>query len=223
MTIPSIRARSAEVFSRIADAAVRADRNPEDIGVVAVAKGRSPGQVGEVSMAGIKHLGVYAADEFEEKCLRHRELFWHVLGAVDRPDLPRVAQSAAMVQSIDGLWVAGALDKAVRFASHSRSLDVLIEVQLTPNQHGSPQAQVVPLARFIANECEHLRFRGLSCRRPASLTPLSAYGGLRVLGDEVSEALDAPISVLSMGDSRDYEEAIALGATHVRLGRALFG
>jgi uncharacterized pyridoxal phosphate-containing UPF0001 family protein len=223
MTIPSIRARSAEVLSRVADAAAHAGRAPEDIQVIALANGRSPGQVSEVSMAGIKHLGVYAADEFEEKCLRHRELHWHLLGAVERPDLPRAAQSAALVHSIDGLWVAGALHKAVAFASHGRPLDILIEVQLTVNQHGSHQGQVVHLARFIANECGHLRLRGLSCRRPASLTPVAAYGGLRALGDEVSEALEEPISVLSMGDSRDYEEAIAHGATHVRLGRALFG
>lgn len=217
----------ASVRSRIARAAERAGRAPEQLTLVAVSKTWPHEDIRLAYEAGQRDFGENYAQELaakREALSDLTELRWHFIGALQSNKARLVVPGCVLVHAVDRASVAQALSR--RAVAAGVVAQVLVEVNVSGE--GS-KAGVTPrdadvLANAIAGY-DGLSLAGLMCV-PAADQPdevtRAAFRRLRELRDRL--AVDHPsLTRLSMGMSHDFELAIEEGATHVRVGSAIFG
>jgi pyridoxal phosphate enzyme (YggS family) len=213
----------AQIFERVARAAERARRSPSSVTIVAIAKQQPASAIAEAQRAGLSHFGESYVQEALPKiaALAGLPVTWHFVGKMQANKTRQVAESFDWVHTVDRLKIAERLNEhRSPFAS---PLNVLIQVNQgdEPQKSGARRQDVAELARAIA-ALPRLKLRGLMTLPPQSETPSHWFGALA----DLRAALESDGSVLdslSMGMSGDFEEAIAAGATHVRIGTAIFG
>ncbi len=229
MTRPETIARNLQtVRARIAAACERSGRRPESVTLIAVSKGHPAEAATAAYQAGISTLGENRVQEAEGKRSRcPTAIEWHLLGPLQSNKVNLAVDIFSAIHSLDRLKIARLLEH--RLGGQGKSMPAWIEVLLggEESKHGfDPERlaeQVAPLA-----ELEHLRVVGLMAVPPylqdsEQVRPF--FTRLRVLRDELfsrSEWSGRP-GYLSMGMSHDFEVAIEEGATHVRVGTAIFG
>ncbi len=222
--------RAARVRDEIAEAAVRAGRDPGDVTLVAVTKTRPIETVRAALAAGLRDLGENRVSELVEKSDavpgegQGGDVRWHLIGSLQRNKARDAAARADLFHALDSVRLADALDK--KAADAGRVLDVLVQVNVSGEdaKHGvAPEATAALLAH--AASLPHVRAVGLMgmaaiAESDAELERVvrPAFRRLRALFDA-----NAGLSVLSMGMSGDFPVAVEEGATHVRVGTALFG
>jgi pyridoxal phosphate enzyme (YggS family) len=228
----SISENIAVVRQRIAFAARRAGRNPDDIALMAVSKTQPPERIREAYNAGQRLFGENRVQEFSEKAgaladLRGAE--WHMIGHLQSNKAAKAVELFRAVDSVDSLKLAERLDAAAR--ALGRKLDVLIEINVGGEAAKSGVAPDSPALEELlaaAPRLEALAFRGLMTVPPFTDDPESARPYFRRL-HELRDAIAArklpaiAMEQLSMGMSHDFEVAIEEGSTCVRVGTAIFG
>ena len=213
----------AQIFERVARATERAGRSPNSVTIVAVGKQQPVSAIAAAQRAGISDFGESYVQEALSKisALGAAPITWHFVGRMQTNKTRQVAEAFGWVHTVDRLKVAERLSE--QRSPFATPLNVLIQV----NQGGEPQKSgarpddVAELARGIA-KLPRLTLRGLMTLPPQSGTPgrwFAELAALRARLESDGVALDS----LSMGMSADFEEAIAAGATHVRIGTAIFG
>jgi len=215
------------VRERIARAAERGGRRPDEITLVAVSKTFPPEAIRAAFDAGLRHFGENRVQEWESKrpSLAALDATWHLIGHLQSNKARRAAYLFHQIDSLDDLALAKRLDAAA--ASEGKLLPALIEVHLggEETKSGVSEAALPALAESIA-PFAHLDFIGLMTIPPffddAERVRLS-FRRLRELRDDLARRLGRNLPVLSMGMSHDFEVAIEEGATEIRLGTALFG
>jgi pyridoxal phosphate enzyme (YggS family) len=221
-----IAASLREVRQRIHRAALACGRDPASVRLVAVSKTKPEADLREAYAAGQRLFGENYAQEFiakAEALADLPDLEWHFVGHLQSNKAKYVARHAHLVHTVDSAALARELAKRVAAVGRP-SMRVLIEVNVggETQKHGVAPAQVTEVVDAIARE-PHLRLRGLMTIPPAD-DPAEArrvFESLRVLRDKLGGSSVLP--ELSMGMSGDLEEAIAAGATLVRVGTAIFG
>ncbi len=225
---PRIAANLAAVRERIAAAARRSGRRPDDVTLVAVTKYVGADEVRALVEAGCVQLGESRPQELWQKAeaLRDLDVRWHMVGHLQRNKVRRTLPLVCMIQSVDSPRLAAALDEAGR--ELGRRLPVLLEINVSGEaaKHGFDPAAVEPLLPELAGY-RSLEIRGLMCMAALEGGDAAArrdFAALRELRDRLRTACPAGITldVLSMGMSGDFEIAIEEGATIVRIGSALF-
>ena len=192
----------------------RAGRDPGEVTLVAVTKGRTAEECRAAVELGLDVLGENRVQEALGKMEEVPGATWHLIGHL-QTNKARHAGRFALIQSIDSLRLAEAL--AARGGAA-----VLVEVNVAreAQKHGADPAEAVALAALVA---ELLDLRGLMGMGPARGDPRPAFAELRRLRDEAEQRLGRALPILSMGMTEDMEAALAEGSTMVRVGRALFG
>jgi hypothetical protein len=212
--------RLAEVRRRIAETARAAGRDPDSITLVAVSKTNGADRVQELLDAGQRVFGENRVQEAEGKFptlkARHPDLELHLIGPLQTNKARDAVALFDVIQSVDRERLAAILAKEMERAG--RQLPCFIQV----NTGEEPQkAGVLPadLNAFIAKcrEAYKLPVVGLMCIPPVDEEPALHFALLAKM------AARNGLAQVSMGMSADYETAIKLGATHVRVGTALFG
>ena len=227
----------AHVRQRIADAARRSGRSPEDVTLLAVTKYVGDDMIADLVAAGCLDLGESRPQALWAKALvlgqrtgqqnaSAAKVRWHLVGHLQRNKIAQTLPLVSRIHSIDSLRLLKAIHDAA--ANQGRRVDALIEVNVSGDaaKHGFAPTDVVPaLATFTA--FDHVHVCGLMCmaaREGDLAIARQNFAALRALRDRL--AADKPDNVslddLSMGMSGDYEIAIEEGATIVRIGSALF-
>jgi len=221
----SIADRLAVVRARIAAAAEGAGRSPADVKLVAVSKTKPAEAIREAYAAGQRAFGENYAQELAAKAADLADLpgiEWHFIGHVQSNKAKVVARFAHMVHAIDSVAIARELGK--RASGRPLPLPSLVEVNVSgeAQKAGVSPAQLEDVGRAIRAE-PALVLRGLMTVPPAGNPDAAraAFVALARLRDLHGGAAIWP--ELSMGMSGDIEAAIALGATYVRVGTAIFG
>ena len=217
-----VRRNVEDVRSRIAAAATRSGRTPEDVSLIAVTKTVEPEQVRWAIEAGVRDLGENYVQDLRDKRDAIGAGTWHFIGTLQSSTAHRVADLADVVQTVAGERAARRL--AGRAARSGRTLDSLIEVDLTEGRTGVPATELAAFAGLVAS-LDGLRLIGLMTVPAIGETAEDArasFARLRGLRDEIREE-HPDVLALSMGMSLDYEVAVEEGATMVRIGTALFG
>jgi pyridoxal phosphate enzyme (YggS family) len=228
----SIADNLARVRQRIAEAARRASRRPEDIALMAVTKTFPPEIIRDAYAAGERLFGENRVQEFAEKAASLAdlpEIEFHLIGHLQSNKAGKAVQIFAGVDSLDSLHLAEKLNAAAE--KTGKRLPVLIEINVggeaakSGMAPGSPELEALLAAAPLL---EHLEFRGLMSIPPLTEDPQSArlyFRSLRELRDRIAtRKLPAVgMDVLSMGMSHDFEIAIEEGSTCVRVGTAIFG
>ena len=202
---------------------------PEHVELVAAGKTRSPAELQIVAEAGVRIIGHNYVQEAEAAiaAIGH-PVRWHMIGHLQRNKAKQAVELFDMVESVDSLRLAQALDRAA--AKAGKVLPVLIEVNSgrEPNKHGTMPEEVAELAKQLCAGCPQLRLKGLMTMGPF----LDAAESMRPFFRLTRELLEdlrkqelpgAELSTLSMGMSDSYAIAMEEGATRVRIGTLLFG
>jgi PLP dependent protein len=227
----SIAENIAQVRERIAAAARRAGRNPDEITLMGVSKTIPAERIREAYAAGLRVFGENRVQEAQEKiaALALPEIRWELIGHLQTNKANRAAELFARVQSVDSVRLAEAL--SARALALGKTLPILLEVNVAgeASKSGFAPEETLAAARTIAN-LPGLRPEGLMTIAPLVDEPEDVrqlFRALRELRDRLREAVplasDGGWPDLSMGMSDDYAVAIEEGATLIRLGRALFG
>jgi len=222
-----LEANLRAVRARIDAAAHAAGREPASVALMAVSKTWPAADVRALAALGQLDFGENRAQELLGKAaeLTDLPLRWHFIGQLQRNKAAAVARAGAVVHSVDRLRLADVLDRAGR--DLGRPVEVLVQVDLggaagdLATRGGAAPADVPALADAVADR-PGLRLRGLMAVAPRDEDPAPAFARLAALAERVRA--DHPGAVeLSAGMSGDLEEAVAAGATIVRVGTALFG
>ncbi len=223
----AIAANLERVRERIARAAARAGRQPEEITLIAVSKTFPADAIRAGHEAGLRHFGENRVQEFEAKqaALADLDATWHFIGRLQTNKARRAAHLFGRIDSLDSLSLARKLDAAA--AAEQKRLPVLIEVHMggEATKGGAAETDLPALAKGLV-ALPHLELLGLMAIPPYSDDPERVrpyFRKLRELRDTLRSRLEWPLPVLSMGMSHDFEVAIEEGATEIRVGTALFG
>ena len=212
-----IAARAALIRGRVAAVAGHPVR------LVGVSKRQSVEAMRAAVAAGVVDLGESYVQEWREKVPQVAGARWHFVGGLQRNKAKFLGAEVSLVHSVDSVRLGAALGNAAR--QHTRTIDVLVQVNLAGEQTKSGVApDEVPALLDALDGIEGVRPRGLMTL-PPNAGPVAArarFFELRRLRDALSTA-DRALPELSMGMSGDYEQAVAAGATLIRVGTALFG
>ena len=221
--------RVAAVRERIARAAERASRTPDEITLVAVSKTFPARAVQAAFAAGVRHFGENRVQEAEVKFtelgpLRDEGLVWHFIGHLQSNKARKAQALFDVVESVDSVELARRLSRAA--VESGRTLPVFLQVDLAGEEakFGIPEASVMG-ALGEMKELGGLQVEGLMTL-PPYLDPEGVrpnFRRLRALRDEARDAGLLHGAALSMGMSHDFETAVEEGATIVRVGSAIFG
>jgi len=229
MSAEKFRTNVAEVCERIADAARKAGRRPEEITLIAVSKTHPVEAIREAFLAGIRHFGANRVQEWEGKRGRVEDLpgQWHLIGHLQSNKASRAAKIFHAVDSVDDYALAQRLDRARRETAWAEKLRVLIEVRVAAEETKSGvERDLLPELAEKIGELGRLELAGLMCIPPYLVDAESVrpyFAELRELNAKLETRLAKKLPVLSMGMSHDFSVAIEEGATEVRVGTALFG
>lgn len=214
------------VTERIAAACRAADRDPAEVELVVVTKFFPASDVRLLAELGVTAVGENRHQEAAAKAAECRDLglSWHFIGGLQSNKAAAVATYADVVESIDRVKLVSGLNKGAHQRSHP--LDCLLQVSLDPPDQAEGRSGALPeelpaLADAVA-ERGMLRLRGLMAVAPLGADPGPAFDRLAAIAADFQERYPAA-DRLSAGMSDDLEYAVAVGATHVRLGRAVLG
>lgn len=223
MTGATVAERWREVRARVDRACEAAGRAPSEVTVIAVSKTQPAEAVREAAAAGATDFGENYAQELVAKRAACGDVRWHFIGRLQRNKAKLVAGQVALVHAVESVELAEELARRAGGVVQPVLLSVNLAGETTKG--GATAADAPGLARQIA-AVPGVRLDGLMTMPPPSDDPEAsrpAFLALRALRDQLVQQLGAPLPVLSMGMSGDFEVAIACGATHVRIGTAIFG
>lgn len=215
-----------EIHANIRGACARSGRDTADVTLIAVTKTFSAERVREAFDAGQSDVGENRLQEAESKIpLLPASLRWHYIGQLQRNKVRKVLPLFAMVHSIDSLRLAQYANQV------ARELGLFPQVFLQINHAGEESKAGFSLDELHAQwetllQLDRLEIVGLMTVPPAVDDPEESrpwFAALRDLRDELSCGMASPLPYLSMGMSGDYVVAIEEGATHIRVGSAIFG
>jgi pyridoxal phosphate enzyme (YggS family) len=218
------------VRERIARAATRAGRHPEEITLVAVSKTHPPDKVREAFVAGVRDFGENRVQEAEPKMaavadLRASGLRWHLVGHLQANKARKAAALFDRIHSLDDAALGFRLEKAS--AQLKRTLPLLVQVDLAgeKTKFGLDADRLFPALELLRG-LKSVRVEGLMAMPPYEEDPERVrpyFHRLRALRDRARQENLLLGSELSMGMSHDLEVAVEEGATLVRVGTAIFG
>lgn len=225
--------RLRRLDDRVAAACAAAGRARTEVSVVAVTKTFPPSDVALLAGLGVRDVGENRDQEAAAKWADCREagvvgLRWHFVGQLQTNKARSVARYADVVHSVDRVRLVTALDRAA--AEQGRRLDALVQVDL--DEYGEPGASGPGRGGIAASGAErvcaavagaeHLRLAGLMAVAPLDGDPSPAFERLAELNARLRASYPS-MTVVSAGMTADLEAAVAHGATHLRVGRALLG
>ena len=227
-TSRDVAARLAAVRQGIADACARSGRRAEEVVLVGASKVQPIAVLRAAWDAGLR---VFGENRVQEAAAKRPELpadiDWHLIGPLQTNKVRQALEIFSTVHSVDRPRIALALDREA--AARGRRLPVFLEVNLgdEASKHGFPAGDLAQAVHPLA-ALDHLEVLGLMAIPPLGGEPEASrpwFRRLRTLRDELARTPEwrGFPGLLSMGMSGDYAVAVEEGATHVRVGTALFG
>lgn len=219
MTDASPADRLAAVHAAIAGAAKLARRSPEDVTLIAVSKTHGPEAIEPLLGAGQRVFGENRVQEAAAKwpVLRDRfaDVELHLVGRLQSNKAEEAVALFDFIQSVDRPSLVAAIASAMDKTGRRPGCFVQVNIGDEPQKGGCSVAELPALLE----QCRGagLPLKGLMCIPPAEIEPAPYFALLSKLADRHG------LAGLSMGMSADYETAVTIGATHVRVGTALFG
>ncbi|WP_101845039.1 YggS family pyridoxal phosphate-dependent enzyme [Zhihengliuella sp. ISTPL4] len=217
-----LAARLSAIDEKIADAARAAGRSPAEITRIVVTKFHPASLVRDLHDLGVRAVGENRQQELTAKTaeLSALDLEWHFIGQGQTNKASAIRRGADVVHSVDRDRFADALHRA---AEADDVLDVLVQVNLTEDEGrgGVAPTSAVALAEHVL-ALPSLRLRGVMAVAPLDEDPAAAFARLRRIADDV-QTVAPDATWISAGMTGDFAEAVAAGATHLRIGSAITG
>ncbi len=223
----------ARVRDEIAASCRRAGRATEDVTLIGVTKSVDRAVADALIAAGVREIAENRVQDAVEKFGRRSPypplpegVRLHMIGNLQTNKARDVVDLFDLIHSVNRIALADALQR--ESARRGITRDVLLEVNTADDvaKQGAQSGMVLDLHGYVISKCENLRLIGLMTIAQQSDDPENArpaFHALRTLRDDLQRAVPShPLPILSMGMSNDFPIAIEEGATHIRVGRALF-
>lgn len=218
--------RLEAVQDRMSEAAARSGRSADEIALIGVSKTVGRSTVDHAYAIGLRHFGENRVHDCIEKFATPlpSDATLHEIGQLQSNKAKQAVRLFDVIHSIDRTSLVDALQKAA--AQAGRRVEVLIQVNVAGEaQKAGCEPEDVPALIEAINHSNQLDLRGLMTMAPLvddaeSVRP--CFSDLRELRDRTVQTLGIELPWLSMGMTNDFEVAIEEGATHVRVGRAIF-
>ena len=251
-TLTSVQERLTEVQGRIADAAAKAGRGPNDVLLVAVTKYAEPEQIRELLHHGHRDFGESRVQQLVQRAAMVEEYLgrlrtapgvaaahdastqgapdsarWHMIGRLQRNKVKKAVEHSRLIHSIDSLRLA----EEVQTIALRKDVGVDILLQVNSSGETVKQGVAIPAAIHVAEQIGtmvNVNLRGMMTMAPLNVNESE----LRLIFERTRECFDEirsagvageEFNILSMGMSGDFELAIEHGANMVRIGSAIFG
>lgn len=203
----------------MADAALRSGRTPDDITLVAVTKTVGLPEINALYALGVRDFGENRIESASPKVAEApQDICWHFIAPIQSRKVRPVVAMFSVVEAVDRVDIAEALQR--RCEEQGRTLEIMLEANVSgeASKHGfTPDTVMTAIARV--RSLDRLKLSGLMTMAPfGAPEPIlrDCFRGLKAL------AVSADLPKCSMGMSDDFEIAIEEGATHIRVGSALF-
>ena len=216
------------INEKIKKAALKVNRKPEEIKLIAVTKTATAEQIKEAINAGVKIIGENRVQDAKEKYqILTADIKWHLIGHLQTNKVKYAVEIFDCIHSVDSIKLAQEIDK--RSKQFGKKMDVLVEVNVSGEEtkYGIKPEEVDPFLKEIS-EFPGIRVRGLMTIAPIvedkeEVRPY--FRKLRELSEEIKSKNieNVKMDYLSMGMTEDFEIAIEEGANMVRIGRGMFG
>ncbi len=221
-----IDANLERIRDRMNQACARAGRQTEEVELVAVSKTKPAEVIQEAVDAGQVLFGENRVQEvMQKKPLLPSRLRWHLIGPLQSNKVRKILPLVEMIEAVDSLDIARDINRiAAELGLHPKVL-LEINVATESSKHGFSATMIRQQLEELYR-LDRLYIQGLMCIPPFDPTPEHSrryFQQLRTLRDELEKLGGAPLPVLSMGMSHDFEVALEEGATLVRVGTAIFG
>ena len=227
----TIKKKLEKINEKIKKAALKANRSPEDIKLVAVTKTATVEQIKEAISAGVKTIGENKVQEAKGKyqvlSADIAEIEWHLVGHLQTNKVKYAIEIFDLIHSVDSIKLAEEIDK--RSLQFGIMTNILVEVNVSGEEtkYGIKPEEVEPFLKEIS-EFSRIKVRGLMTIAPIAEDKEEVRPYFRKLR-ELSEKIEnkniknVKMDYLSMGMTDDFEVAIEEGANMVRIGRGIFG
>lgn len=220
---PEVANKVRTVRDQIADAAIKCGRDPAEVHLIAVSKTKPAELIRAVSAAGVTDFGENYLQEAVPKInsLRDLNATWHFIGAIQSNKTRLIAENFDWIHTVSTEKTARRLSDQ---CPPEKTLDVCLQVNIDqdPNKAGLAGDDVMSLLQMMGT-LPRLRVRGLMTVLQQSSAPEDGYRRLATLWEGLRATGGPHWDTLSMGMSGDFQAAISAGATHVRIGTAIFG
>jgi hypothetical protein len=218
VAVSSAAERREQILARIARAAELAKREPRDVELIAVSKGRSSDEIEPLITAGQRDFGENRIQEALAKwpplLARHPDVRLHAIGRLQSNKAPDAARLFATIHSVDRLSLLDALVKEAGRTGRTPSVFVQVNIGEEEQKGGCAIGDIAELVDAVRNS--PLPLAGLMAIPPLGVEAAPYFALLAKL------ARRHDVTGLSIGMSGDFEAAVMLGATAVRVGTALF-
>jgi PLP dependent protein len=218
VAVSSAAERREQILARIARAAEIAKREPRDVELIAVSKGRSSDEIEPLIAAGQREFGENRIQEALAKwpplLVRHPDVRLHAIGRLQSNKAPDAARLFDTIHSVDRLSLLDALVKEAGRIGRTPSVFVQVNIGEEEQKGGCAIGDIAELVDAVRNS--PLPLAGLMAIPPLGVDAAPYFALLAKL------ARRHDVSGLSIGMSGDFEAAVMLGATAVRVGTALF-
>ena len=210
----------AAVEARIAKALQAAARQRQEVTLLAISKTKPASDIEAFLSLGVRHFGENRVQESAEKWpalkAAYDDVELHLVGPLQTNKVDQAIAIFDVIETLDRPKLAGALAKAGQKHGKLQALYIQVNTGEEPQKAGVAPADVADFAAHCRDQCG-LSIAGLMCIPPATQAPGPHFALLGKLAQTIG------VAQLSMGMSGDFETAIGLGATHIRLGTQLFG
>jgi len=216
---PELEQRLAVVRAGISEAARAAGRDESHITTIVVTKFHPASLIRDLHGLGVRDVGENRHQDAAPKAaeLAGLDIRWHFVGQLQSKKARAVLDYARVIHSLDRDSLITALDAA--------GIDVTVFIQLNltddPGRGGVGEAALLPFAERVL-AAPRLRLAGLMAVAPRDGDPRRAFARVRAAAERV-RTIEPRATSLSMGMSADFRDAIAEGATHLRIGAAITG
>ncbi|MFQ3573290.1 MAG: YggS family pyridoxal phosphate-dependent enzyme [Thermodesulfovibrionales bacterium] len=223
----------SEIYKRIYRAALKSDRDPKDVTLLAVSKTFPLDKIVEAVDAGIRFFGESRVQEAEKKIKVFTEIAenkgftnvkWHLVGHLQTNKVQKAVRLFDLIQSVDSVHLLEKIDQEAR--KIGKIQDVLIQVNLSEEttKFGISEDSLIDMVKK-AYSLNNVRLQGLMTLPPYFDNPEDVRPYFKRLYEIKREIQRSGYTIyhLSMGMSHDFEVAIEEGATIIRLGTAIFG
>jgi hypothetical protein len=216
----------AAIRERARLAAIQAGRPPSDITLIGVTKTQPVETIRAAIAAGLTDFGENYVQEAVTKValINGAPITWHFIGQIQANKARPIAESFGWVHTIDRLQIAQRLSDLRPPMAPPLQLCIQVKLAAEMGKGGIPPHEVAGLALAI-EQLPRVRLRGLMCIPPQNEDPAAQrrqFAAMRELKTDLNRQ-GLGLDSLSMGMTNDFESAILEGATHIRIGTALFG
>ncbi len=217
----SLQSNLLKIHKKIEDAAHRAGRKKEDITLICVSKTIDAETINEAVSLGENIFGENRPQELRDKLDKVDGATWHLIGHLQTNKVKYVVGKADLIHSVDSLHLALAIDEKAE--KEGVCQDILLEVNISgeESKYGLTTREIPNIIKEI-KALKNIRFKGFMTMAPLGAPKEDIRAIFKEANTLFQEYKKDGAEVLSMGMSKDFEIAIEEGATHVRVGSAIF-